>query len=90
MNTEKLARCTFVLDKDTAQHLAYLSQRFRRSRSDIVRDVLREPVEVMATLIRSLPEAPTEADLSQLMLTGLELVDDLAAAARTSFSDVPK
>jgi len=90
MNTENLARCTFVLDKDTAQHLAYLSQRFRRSRSDIVREVLREPVEVMATLIRSLPEEPTEADLNQLVLSGLELVDDLAAATRTSFPDASK
>lgn len=86
MNTDNLARCTFVLDKETAQHLAYLSRRFRRSRSDIVREVLREPVEVMATLVRSVPDAPTEADINQLRLAGLEIVEDLSAVVHASLA----
>lgn len=77
MNTEKLVRSTFVLDRDTSDRLTYVARRMGRSRSDLVREVLAEPVEIMATLMASVPADPTEADARQLALDGLEAVDEL-------------
>lgn len=89
MNTDNLARCTFVLDRTTAHHLAYLSRRFQRSRSDIVRELLKEPIEVMAEFVQRVPDDPTPDDLRQLVLHGLEVVDQWADEARSSLREVP-
>ena len=89
MNTDNLARCTFVLDRTTAHHLAYLSRRFQRSRSDIVRELLKEPVETMAELVQRVPDDPSPEDLRQLVLHGLETVDTLADEARATLREVP-
>lgn len=88
MNTDQLARCTFVLDRSTAHHLAYLSSRFKRSRSDIVRELLKDPIESMATLVQSVPDDPSPEDLRQLVLTGLETVDNWADEARSVLREV--
>ena len=84
MNTETLARCTFVLAKSTAKHLSFLSHRFQRSRSQIVRDLLSEPVAAMAQLLQTLPSDPTSADIRQLRLDGLAAIDQASATARTT------
>lgn len=56
MNTDLLARATFVLDRETAQQLGYVSRRLGQSRSDLVRGVLREPVAMMAAWLSRIPE----------------------------------
>lgn len=89
MNTDNLARCTFVLDRSTARHLAYLSRRFQRSRSDIVRELLKAPVETMAELVQRVPDNPSPEDLHQLVLHGLDTVDHFAEEARASLLEVP-
>jgi hypothetical protein len=66
-----LARCTFVLDRSTADRLAYVASRMGQSRSQLVRDVLRDPVELMHKMMSGLPEEPTETDLRQMALVGL-------------------
>ena len=76
MNTDRFARATFVLDRSTVEGIAYLSRRLRRSRSDLVRDVLADPVEGMVKLLERHPEG-SEADPRQLALEGLELVGGL-------------
>lgn len=76
MNENLLARATFVLERKTAEQLSYLSDRMGVSRSELVRHVLTQPVEEMAALMGRLPENPTEADLRQLALDGLDLIDD--------------
>ena len=53
MNTSQLARATFVLDRQTAAQLAYISGAMGVSRSELVRDWLREPVELMAKWVES-------------------------------------
>jgi len=88
MNTDNLARCTFVLDRATAHHLSYLSRRFQRSRSEIVRDLLREPIQTMAEFVERVPDDPTAEDLRQLVLHGLDVVDQLADEARASLRGV--
>jgi len=88
MNTEILARCTFVLDRTTAEHLAYLSGRFRRSRSDIVRELLKEPIEFMAQMVEFVPEDPSPDDLRQMAIQGLESVDQIADVARVTLRGV--
>ena len=72
MNSETLARATFVLDRKTAEQLAYLSDRLGVSRSELVRSVLAEPVDQMVGLMGRVPENPSESDLRQLALEGLE------------------
>lgn len=72
MNSETLARATFVLGRKTAEQLAYLSDRLGVSRSELVRSVLAEPVDQMVGLMGRVPENPSESDLRQLALEGLE------------------
>ena len=75
MNENLLARATFVLERQTAEQLSYLSDRMGVSRSELVRQVLTQPVAEMAALLGRLPDNPTDADLRQLALDGLGLVD---------------
>lgn len=85
MNSETLARATFVLDKSTAEDLSYLSARMGQSRSELVREVLGPAVSEMAALLRSLPENPTPADVDRLRLGGLALMADTYSAGLSSF-----
>lgn len=78
MNSETLARVTFVLDRHTAEDLAYLSSRMGQSRSALVREVLAAPISGMAEILRQVPSHPTPADVRQLALHGLEMIEDLA------------
>lgn len=77
MNTDKLARATFVLDRSTVEGLAYLSRRFQRSRSELVREVLGDSIGGMVTLLRRHPEG-SEVDPRQLALDGLNMIESAA------------
>lgn len=77
MNTDRLARATFVLDRSTVEGLAYLSRRLQRSRSELVREVLADPVDGMVTLLRRHPEG-SDVDPRQLALDGLSLIESAA------------
>lgn len=68
MNKAKLARSTFVLDRATHEDLAYIARRMKVSRSELVRDVLAEPVAMMAKWVRAVPDDPSKADVDQLDL----------------------
>lgn len=74
MNTETLARTTFVLDRSTNEDLAYLSSRMGRSRSSLVREILSPAISDLAALIRQVPETPTPADLDSFRRAGLDLM----------------
>lgn len=78
MNTEKLVRTTFVLERETSDRISYIARRFQRSRSDVVRELLAEPIQVMDNLCRMVPENPSAAELHQMVLAGLEAVDAVA------------
>lgn len=62
MNKAKFARATFVIAQATDQQLAYICERMKVSRSELVRDVLAEPVAMMAKWVQATPEAPTPED----------------------------
>jgi hypothetical protein len=62
MNSQKLARTTFVLLRETHDQLEFVARRMGVSRSELVRDVLAEPVALMAKWVQSLPEQPTAED----------------------------
>jgi hypothetical protein len=79
MNENLWSRATFVLEPKTVEQLAYLSDRMGVSRSELVRQVLTEPVAQMAELMGRVPANPTEEDLRQLALDGLDLIDSLIA-----------
>lgn len=67
MNNQLLKRSTFVLDRDTADQLDAISARMGVSRSALVRDVLAEPVAMMARWVSSLPDQPTKGDADALI-----------------------
>lgn len=56
MNKDKLARTTFVLDRSTSESLSRVARRMGVSRSALVREVLTEPVEMMAKWVDDLPD----------------------------------
>lgn len=67
MNTDQLARTTFVLDRVTSERLTAVASRMGVSRSALVRDVLAEPVELMHRWVTSFPDNATPEDVAQLM-----------------------
>lgn len=77
MNENLLARATFVLDRHTFEQLGFLSSRMGVSRSELVRQVLAEPVAHMAGLLARVPANPTPDQLKLLAREGLALVDSL-------------
>lgn len=83
MNTDRLSRCTFVLDRETADTLTYISNRLGRSRSWIVRDVLRDPVRVMAYMCDAADPISSPGDIQRVMTLALQVVDDFAEEARS-------
>lgn len=88
MNAEMLARATFVLNRETAEDLAYLSDRFGVSRSELVRGLLAEPVGRMAEVVRGVPADPSPQDLRQLALAGLDMIDDLAGGSLAQLREI--
>lgn len=58
MNTDKLARTTFVLDRPTHEMLQLISDRLGRSRSDLIREMVADPIKFMHAQLVKLP--PTE------------------------------
>ncbi len=82
MNSDRLARTTFVLLRETHEELDYISARMGVSRSELVRDTLTEPVSLMAKWVRSLPDQPTQADVQKSTdLLQLDMIDFIAANA---------
>lgn len=67
MNTDLLQRATFVLDRPTAERLSVIAARLGVSRSELVRDVLLEPIELMHRWVTALPERPTQQQVAALM-----------------------
>lgn len=67
MNTDLLQRATFVLDRPTAERLTTIATRLGVSRSELVRDVLAEPIELMHKWVTGLPANPTQADAAAML-----------------------
>lgn len=76
MNADRYSRVTLVLNRSTDEGLTYLSRRLRVSKSELVREVLDEPVRAMQGLLERHPEG-SEIDPRQLALDGLELGEQL-------------
>ena len=82
MNSAKLARTTFVLLRETHDQLEYISRRMGVSRSELVRDVLAEPVALMAKWVQSVPDQPSPEDVAQIgNVLQLDIVDFLERKA---------
>lgn len=73
MNTDRYTRVTFVLDRSTDEALSYVSKRLRQSKSELVREVLAEPVQAMRGVLSQFP-ADGEIDPRQLALAGLDAI----------------
>lgn len=90
MNEESLARATFVLHRETAEDLAYMSERMGVSRSELVRELLTESVAKMADILRGVPADPKESDLRQLALDGLDMIENLAGGALADLREIAR
>lgn len=88
MNAETLARATFVLHRETSEDLAYLSERFGVSRSELVRGLLSEPVAKMSAIVRGVPAEPSPQDLRQMALAGLDMIDEMAGGSLAELREV--
>ncbi len=55
-----------MLDRVTHDQLNYISGRMGVSRSELVRDVLAEPVALMAKWVQSVPDQPTVEDADRI------------------------
>ncbi len=86
MNTSKLARTSFVLDRETHDQLQYLSFRMGVSRSELVRDVIAEPIALMAKWMLSVPDDPSSVDVArvgdEMQLDMVDFIEGKAAEAR--------
>ena len=87
MNADRYSRVTLVLHRATDEGLSALSRRLRVSKSELVREVLEEPVQAMLGLLDRHPEG-TEIDPRQLALDGLQLGDELITEARSKLLGV--
>ncbi len=85
MNREKLARTTFVLFRETHEQLGYVSRRMGVSRSELVRDVLADPVAMMAKWCESLPEHPTP---EECLASGQQLQLDTVGFLRSNLPSI--
>lgn len=82
MNTQELARATFVLSKKVNSDLAYLSRRMGRSRSALVREVLEPGITEMAALLRSVPDQPTSDQVDMFADSAVAAVEEIAFQLR--------
>ena len=87
MNADRYSRVTLVLHRATDEGLTALSRRLRVSKSELVREVLEEPVQAMLGLLDRYPEG-SEIDPRQLALDGLQLGDELITEARSKLLEV--
>ncbi len=65
-----------MINRETHEQLGYISRRMQVSRSELVRDLLAEPVALMVKWVESVPEQPTEASKeATLAVVQTDLVD---------------
>lgn len=91
MNTDKFARSTFVLYRETHRQLDYVARRLGSTRSAIIRDVLAEPVSMMERWVRALPPDFTPEDVARFIATAhadTKALSDRKLSALGSLSDV--
>ena len=74
------------MDRETHDQLCYLSSRMGVSRSELVRDVLAEPISLMAKWMQSVPEDPTAPEAAevagQMQLDMVEFINRKAEQVR--------
>lgn len=54
------------MERETAEQLGFMAERMGVSRSALVRDIVTEPVAIMAEWVRSVPDDLTPAKLQRL------------------------
>lgn len=59
----RMKRVSFTVPADVADEIAYIAKRVGVSRSALVTDVLRETIDTVGPMIRSVPESPTDVDV---------------------------
>lgn len=89
MNADRYARVTLVLDRSTDEALTYLSRRLRHSKSELVREVLAEPVRAMHGVLSQFPEGEP-IDPRQMALAGLEAIEPVIDEPLTRLREVSR
>lgn len=77
-----LRRVTFVLQSETVEALSYVASRTGSSMSAIVRDVLGQPIVLLADAMKGVPERPDEAQLDLFRAQMVEVMNGQIVDAR--------
>lgn len=89
----KMKRVSFTVPADVADEITYIAKRVGVSRSALVVDVLRETIDTVGPLVRSVPEAPTDTDVVRYRGESERIVAERLERARRLkddlFSDLP-
>lgn len=75
MNKTKWSRVTVVLDKKTGDEVRYISTVTGTPVSEIVREVVKDPVAHLAKLLTTLEQDPSAEALERLRLSSAATVD---------------
>ena len=75
MNKTKWSRVTVVLDKKTGDEIRYISEVTETPVSEIVRDVLSDPVAHLAGVLRQLQSDPSPEAMGRLEAQSRATVD---------------
>ncbi len=76
-----LRRVTFVLQSETVDALTYVSERTGSSMSAIVRDVLGEPIIMLAGAMKGVPVNPDADQLDLFRVQMVGMLNDVASDA---------
>ena len=78
-----LRRVTFVLQSETVDALTYVSERTGSSMSALVREVLGEPIVMLAAALKGLPANPDDDQLDLFRAQMVDVVNGEFRAAGT-------
>ena len=77
-----LRRVTFVLDSDAAEAFRYVAARTKTSQSAIMREVVSQPIRMLAEALKGVPANPDAAQLDLFRVQMMRVVNGSLDEAR--------
>lgn len=83
-----MKRVSLSLSDQTADHLTYLSERMRISRSSLVERLMAEPAADLVRLVQAIPANPTDEDVRRLRGQSWAVVEERVQNLRGMSNDL--